>query len=381
MHQMSKNKCWKPSVGKINLPYVQRSVAKGRIYYRYRRDGQLISLPSDVTSAEFAESYKRIHTNFEERAKLEPQDMFNIILPGSIAALIESFKKSSEYNDLKPRVRQLYLHNLDMIAEKLGKFQVTSLTRRVVLEWRDSMSIHPAKANNLIKTISRLYSFGIDRGVIKHSPLTNIRKLKIGEWRPWKQEEIDIFREKAPAPMVLALNLALYTGQRLGDVISMRWNQILDRGIEVTQQKTGEHVWIPIHQTLNVELQKTKKKNAADLNKLKKENIVEFNKVKEQKDNTILVAPGGKAYQATHLKHKFKEAVRDAGLSEELVFHGLRKTAAMMLAEAGCTTQQIKAITGHRTDQMASYYSKAADQKLLARAAISKFEKKYVLKS
>ncbi len=43
-----------------------------------------------------------------------------------------------------------------------------------------------------------------------------------------------------------------------------------------------------------------------------------------------------------------------------------------MLAEAGCTTEQIKSITGHRTDQMAAYYSKHANQKVLAMAAIDK---------
>lgn len=357
-------------MGKINLPYVQRSVAKGRIYYRYRRNGQLLPLPSDPTSEAFAEAYRRTHNSFETQT--DP----SVSIAGSIASLVESFKKSSECKNLKPRVKQLYFYNLDLIVGKLGKFQAVALTRRIVLEWRDSLNEQPAKANNLIKTISRIFSFGVDRGIVRHNPIMRIRKLKIGEWRPWSQEEINVFREKAPPSMVLALNLALYTGQRLGDVISMRWNQIHDRGIEVVQQKTGVCVWIPIHQMLSIELEKTKKKYTADLNRLKKKNIVEFNKVKQKKDVTILIAPNGNAYQATHFKHKFKEAARDAGLPEDLVFHGLRKTAAMMLAEAGCTVQQIKAITGHRTDQMAAYYSKAADQKVLARAAISKFEKR-----
>ena len=59
-----------------------------------------------------------------------------------------------------------------------------------------------------------------------------------------------------------------------------------------------------------------------------------------------------------------------------VVFHGLRKTAAVILAEAGCTTEQIKAVTGHRTDSMAAYYARQANQKILAKAAMEKVEAK-----
>jgi integrase len=63
-------------------------------------------------------------------------------------------------------------------------------------------------------------------------------------------------------------------------------------------------------------------------------------------------------------------------LPDDLVFHGLRKTAAVMLTEAGCTTEQVKAITGHRTDDMAAYYAKQANQGVLAKAAMEKLEAK-----
>lgn len=66
--------------------------------------------------------------------------------------------------------------------------------------------------------------------------------------------------------------------------------------------------------------------------------------------------------------------MRKAGLPDDLVFHGLRKTAAVRLAEAGCSTEQIKSITGHRSDDMAAYYARQANQKVLARAAMGKFE-------
>ena len=51
--------------------------------------------------------------------------------------------------------------------------------------------------------------------------------------------------------------------------------------------------------------------------------------------------------------------------------HGLRKLAATRLADAGCNShQQIKAITGHRSDSALAPYIRAADQARLARQAM-----------
>ena len=45
------------------------------------------------------------------------------------------------------------------------------------------------------------------------------------------------------------------------------------------------------------------------------------------------------------------------------MLHGLRKTAAARLAEAGCTEQEIMAVTGHVTSRMVTKYTKDASKK------------------
>jgi hypothetical protein len=42
--------------------------------------------------------------------------------------------------------------------------------------------------------------------------------------------------------------------------------------------------------------------------------------------------------------------------------HGLRKAAAVRLSNAGCSNDEQKAITGHRTDSELARYNKARDQ-------------------
>ncbi len=62
---------------------------------------------------------------------------------------------------------------------------------------------------------------------------------------------------------------------------------------------------------------------------------------------TILTRPDGKPWKLDHFNHAFVDATRAAGLTG-LSFHGLRKTAAAWLAEAGASANEIASITGHR---------------------------------
>jgi hypothetical protein len=66
------------------------------------------------------------------------------------------------------------------------------------------------------------------------------------------------------------------------------------------------------------------------------------------------------------------EKIAAAGLPKRCVTHGLRKAAARCLAESGCSANEIAAITGHATLVEVSRYTKAAEQKRLARAAIER---------
>jgi integrase len=71
----------------------------------------------------------------------------------------------------------------------------------------------------------------------------------------------------------------------------------------------------------------------------------------------------------------FADAIDQAGLPDACVMYGLRKTAAQMLAEAGCSAHQIASGTGHRSLTEIEPYTKQADQKRMATAAIHRLER------
>lgn len=62
-------------------------------------------------------------------------------------------------------------------------------------------------------------------------------------------------------------------------------------------------------------------------------------------------------------------------VAEGLTFHGLRHTVAVALAEAGASTRDIMAVTGHRTEAMVATYVRDAGTDRRARSAIRRLER------
>ncbi len=346
-------------MGKIVLPYVERNVARGREYLNYRRDGKRYRLPTDPTSREFAERYAEIHASFNRESPKPGRD--------TVAALIADFKGSSDFKGLAITTQKNYLTHLRAIEQRGGHVPLRGITRRVVLAYRDAAATKveadgtvthcPARANYAVEVFRRLLSFGVDRGCLTNNPALRPGKLKTGTYAPWPDEAIEQFRVAAPDHLVIALDLALFTGQRLGDILRMTWAQIKDGFIFVRQGKTGAELYIPLHPTL------------ANVLKAKREAMRDAVNVSTH----IVTTRVGRPYRPDHFKHEWARAVRAAGLTG-LVFHGLRKTAASRLAEAGCTTEQIKAITGHKTERMVGHYVGGAQQKERAVAAMEKLK-------
>jgi integrase len=87
---------------------------------------------------------------------------------------------------------------------------------------------------------------------------------------------------------------------------------------------------------------------------------------------TFLVTATGKPYGGNALSAQFRNWCDAAGLPQRCKPHGLRKAACRRLAEAGCSANEIMAISGHATMKELVRYTKAADQARLARNALAK---------
>ncbi|MYJ71520.1 MAG: tyrosine-type recombinase/integrase, partial [Rhodospirillaceae bacterium] len=92
-----------------------------------------------------------------------------------------------------------------------------------------------------------------------------------------------------------------------------------------------------------------------------------------RKGMVIVHRADGRPYSGDGFASIFQREKKRLGLGA-LQFHGLRHTAGQRLAEAGCSDREIMAILGHRTAAMVTRYTRGAEQKRLAKAAIVKLE-------
>jgi integrase len=276
--------------------------------------------------------------------------------PPTVGEVVTSYLQSAGYQRMKPATRALYRHCLEIIRRAQGDVAIPDIRRAQILDMQDELADRPAMANKVLKLWKVLINHALDREYIVHSPLSRpVKYLPEGEHRRWTEGEIEYALKNLPNWATRPMILALYTGQRLGDCLAMRWADFDGSGINVVQEKTGARVWIPAHKALKAHLAAWRK---------------------EAKGLTILTKQSGAQIVRKGFSTMFSHLTDRHVVLEGLTFHGLRKSAAARLAEAGCTTHEIAAITGHKNLSMVQHYTAEADQKTGARAAILKLERK-----
>ena len=119
------------------------------------------------------------------------------------------------------------------------------------------------------------------------------------------------------------------------------------------QGKTGKVLWLPLHRDLHPILDAIPKRGPRILTN----------------SSGVPWASGFKAAWQAEMNRPAFAAFRE----RRLVFHGLRKSAVVMLLEASCTDAEVAAITG-QTREMVAHYSLMVNQRKLAAAAILKWE-------
>lgn len=167
-------------------------------------------------------------------------------------------------------------------------------------------------------------------------------------------EDAQTFLSTCDDPAVrLAFHLLFYTAQRPVDVLRMRWSDYDGDIIRLRQQKTGKLVEVPCHSELQLILEDAKA---------------------ERSGLTIVGQKNGRPMNRDSLTAKFKRIRRSCGL-EHLQARDLRRTAMVLMGEAGATELQIAAVSGHSIEStrqiLETYLVRTAK---MGRAAIRKWE-------
>lgn len=265
----------------------------------------------------------------------------------TLGAVWERYRESPEWRGFSAATKANRNYAFNQLADKLRNQDVRSFRRKHIIAIRDALSHTPGRANMVVASLRAVLSWCVDREIIETNPAHKIRALPpVRPNRRWEPEEIEIFLDAAPDRMRLAMMVGLYTGQRKGDCLRMLWSDFDGRQIKVVQQKTGRKMKIPCHPALRRELRRA-----------------------DRLGDTILTTGKGEPWAIPSFNTVWRRALEDAGLAG-LTFHGLRVTAATILAEMGSTVHQIASVTGHRTLEMVQHYTKEVEQIRAAKEAM-----------
>jgi integrase len=165
--------------------------------------------------------------------------------------LISEFKISAEYLSLAPSTRRSYSTYLREIEVEFGDMPLAALesprVRGEFKRWRDGMAATPRKVDYAWTTLARVLSFGKDRGRISSNPCERGGRLYAADRadKIWTEADIARLLAAASPQMALALMLALWTGQRQGDLLALPWSAYNGSHIRLRQSKTGQAViWL-----------------------------------------------------------------------------------------------------------------------------------------
>jgi integrase len=335
-------------MSRIRLKYVQAWVdGEGRVHRYFRRRGYpRVPLPGLPGSIEFMTAY--------QVALAGPRTAIGAgrVKPGSVSAVVAEYFDSQQFFASRSAGTQRMRRGI------LERFRAAHGDKPIALlptEWIEALldSKPPQAARSWLVTLRSLCEFAVKRGWLRANPAANIKlaSVKSDGFHTWTDEEISLFEAHHPVGSKprLALALLLYTAQRRGDVVRMGRQHIKDGVLTVKQAKTGATLAIPVHPELRAILDATPSENL-----------------------TFLVTATGKPYGGNHFSESFRSWCDAAGLPKHCSAHGLRKAACRRLAEAGCSANEIAAISGHSSLNEVARYTRAADQARLARNALAK---------
>lgn len=303
--------------------------------------GISVRLPDDSQSPKFWEELNRLRAPTEK--------------DGGVSRMIDAYIASPHYGQLRPATRREYDRYMRECKAMLGHFDPNSIMPSHIAAIRDQNGDTPAKANAIIRAIAALYAWGREAGHAIGNPANGIKKLKIGEWQPWPEWALRIAEKHLRDELRIACLLALYTGQRLGDVLEMKLSDVRKGSVRVKQSKTGKVMIVPLHTEALPLVEECKARSAFYLVSMK--------------DGNPLTPETFQAMWTREMQRHPHGNIR----RRDFNFHGLRKNAANKLAEAGCSEKEIGAVTG-MSPAMVAHYTKGADQIRLARQAMAKVE-------
>lgn len=316
----------------------------GRVFTYYRKKGRplvpLPDLPHD--DPKFLRAYA------EAKTAAAPQK----VPKGSMMALIAACKASTTFLKQSEGYRSILRRHFESLKIEYGQLPYSGIRDKHI-----ASDVRKASAPaHRMKAWRFLCAFAVAENLLQSDPSQTVRppkREKTEGHRPWTKAEIEAFRIRWPIDSVprRAFELLHWTGARISDAVTIGPGMVDSAGVlTFRQKKTGDLAYVPWTCPLPDHARAAEKDRQALHQAL----------AHAERQMTYLATAHGRTRSEKALGTLIREAAREAKVEKSA--HGLRKTRAKTLAEAGATTHQIASWTGHATLKEVEEYTRAADR-------------------
>lgn len=271
--------------------------------------------------------------------------------PGTIADLVARYRASDEWSRKGPATRKAWNASLARLSGNLGAYGVGTVTAEQAGKILARMRDKPFAADNFRKRMKALWAWAVRQRLAKANPWADTRPfgVKTEGFRPWSEDEVATFTSRFPVGTRehLALALMLGTFARRSDAIRLGPQHLQQGRLRFRSRKTGAELDLPLLPELRAALERHK---AAGL--------------------CFLMTAAGAPFTDAGFGNWFAERCKEAGVPGRS--HGLRKLAAIRMAQAGATLPQLMAWGGWTTEREPLRYIQQANRAQLADAAAAK---------
>lgn len=231
--------------------------------------------------------------------------------------------------DMAENTKDSYTRAAKVVCKAFAEFEPHDITARDVMAFLHHHRNKPSSANTYRTALIGALDLAFVENIVERNVARDTRPFKIkARDRYLDDSEFMAIRDSADLVLKSIMDILYLTGQRIGDVLSIRHSDITDAGIAFKQKKTGHRMIVRWSDELRVAVSDAKKTS------------------KNIKGLTLFSNRLGRVWDYSTISAKFRAAAVVAKV-ENARIHDIRAKSATDAKNQGVDS---RALLGHRSE-------------------------------
>ena len=277
---------------------------------------------------------------------------------------VKVFNQLQRANLRSSTLQQVYGHAFEFFIRVCGDKKIADYTVKDV-EFFKSERCNSCSLTTVsieFRTLHAAFNYAVKLDYLQVNPFCKSSPIRIPEKPPLylsREEFRKLLNAEKDPDLKDFYTFAVLTGMRISEVLNLEWNavDIERRTIHVVNHghfltKSGKNRTVGMNPDVHKLLHRRKTQAGIC---------------------TRVFSRSGKELLRSFVEHRFKKAVRLAGLSDDLKFHSLRHSFGTWMANAGVSMFVLKELMGHsdiKTTQIYAHLTTSAIQEAVSKISV-----------